>query len=217
MKNIFLFTLTILILSCGVKKDLAESQTQNNELELKLLELEKQNKVLNEKNAALISQVQSLKRSERYLRNEAIYLRNEKSRLTKQVKNLGGEIEEEIIMIKAEPNFPEPTKQIDPIFTVVEKMPEFPGGMEKMMQFITNKIRYPQEAKEANVEGKVYVQFVVNKNGSITDVKVIRGIGSGCDEEAMRVVQSMPKWNPGTQRGKPVNVRMLLPVSFRLN
>ncbi|HSG67464.1 MAG TPA: energy transducer TonB [Bacteroidales bacterium] len=103
-----------------------------------------------------------------------------------------------------------------PIFTVVESMPEFLGGMQELYTYLGNNIKYPVMAKESGIQGKVYVTFVVERDGSITDVKVLRGIGGGCDEEAVRVVQSMPKWKPGKQRGKPVRVQYNLPVRFTL-
>ncbi len=103
-----------------------------------------------------------------------------------------------------------------PIFTVVESMPEFPNGMKEMYIYLGNNIKYPVMAKESGIQGKVYVTFVVETNGSITDVKVLRGIGGGCDEEAIRVVAAMPKWKPGKQRGKPVRVQYNLPVRFTL-
>ena len=103
-----------------------------------------------------------------------------------------------------------------PIFTVVESMPEFPNGMKELYIYLGNNIKYPVMAKESGIQGKVYVTFVVEKNGSITDVKVLRGIGGGCDEEAIRVVAAMPKWKPGKQRGKPVRVQYNLPVRFTL-
>lgn len=104
------------------------------------------------------------------------------------------------------------------IFTVVENMPEFPGGVSAMYQYLGKNIKYPEVAKEAGIQGKVYVQFVVDKDGSITDAKILRGIPGGkmCDEEALRVVRAMPKWNPGKQRGKAVKVSYMLPVQFTL-
>lgn len=106
----------------------------------------------------------------------------------------------------------------DEIFTVVEKMPEFPGGIQKLYNYLGNNIRYPEVAKEAGIQGKVYISFVVEKDGSIKDVKVLRGIPGGkmCDNEAIRVVKAMPKWSPGKQRGKPVRVSYNLPVQFTL-
>jgi len=102
------------------------------------------------------------------------------------------------------------------IFTIVEKMPEFPGGTEKLFRYLGKNIEYPPMAKDAGIKGKVYVTFVVDKDGSITDVKVLRGIGGGCDEEAIRVVKGMPKWSPGKQRGKSVRVQYNLPINFIL-
>ncbi len=102
------------------------------------------------------------------------------------------------------------------IFTVVESMPEFPGGAEQMMAFIAKNIKYPPMARESGIQGRVFVNFVVEPNGSVSNVKVLRGIGGGCDEEAIRVVESMPKWTPGRQRGKAVRVSFNLPVRFTL-
>lgn len=102
------------------------------------------------------------------------------------------------------------------IFTVVEAMPEFPGGMAKLMGYLGSNIKYPPFAKETNIQGRVFINFVVEPNGSISNVKVLRGIGGGCDEEAIRVVEAMPKWKPGMQRGKPVRVSYNLPVKFTL-
>lgn len=102
------------------------------------------------------------------------------------------------------------------IFTVVESMPEFPGGMGELMTYLSKNIKYPALAKESGIQGRVFINFVVEIDGRITDVKVLRGIGGGCDEEAVRVVQSMPKWKPGKQRGKPVRVSYNLPVKFTL-
>ncbi len=102
------------------------------------------------------------------------------------------------------------------IFTVVEQMPEFPGGQAAMMNFIATNIRYPPMARESGIQGRVFVNFVVEPDGSVTNVNVLRGIGGGCDEEAIRVVQAMPKWTPGRQRGRAVRVSFNLPVRFTL-
>ncbi|MBK7946810.1 MAG: energy transducer TonB [Flavobacteriales bacterium] len=104
----------------------------------------------------------------------------------------------------------------DTVFVIAEEMPTFPGGQEAMMKFIGSKIRYPKEAVDNGIQGTVFVTFVVERDGSITGVKTLRGIGSGCDEEALRVVQSMPKWIPGKQRGKEVRVQYNLPIRFKL-
>lgn len=102
------------------------------------------------------------------------------------------------------------------VFTIVEEMPAFPGGEAKLFEYLGKNIKYPQIAKEAGISGVVYVNFVVGAQGNITDVKVLRGIGGGCDEEAVRVVKNMPKWKPGKQRGKPVKVSYNLPIRFSL-
>ncbi|MBS4057114.1 MAG: M56 family metallopeptidase [Bacteroidales bacterium] len=104
----------------------------------------------------------------------------------------------------------------DEVFTVVEQMPEYNGGMEAMMKFIASNITYPETAKRDTIQGKVFVQFVIETDGSVSNVKVLRGIGGGCDEEAIRVVESMPKWTPGRQRGKAVRVSFNLPIRFAL-
>jgi protein TonB len=102
------------------------------------------------------------------------------------------------------------------IFLVVEEMPEFPGGDAKMYEFIGKNIEYPRMAKESGISGRVFVTFVVERDGKVTDVQVIRGIGGGCDEEAIRVIKAMPKWNAGKQRGKPVRVQYRMPIKFTL-
>ena len=102
------------------------------------------------------------------------------------------------------------------IFTVVEEMPEFPGGMAKLADYLAKNIKYPQLARESGIQGRVFINFVVENDGSVTNVKVMRSLGGGCDEEAVRVVKSMPKWKPGKQRGKPVRVSYNLPVNFKL-
>jgi protein TonB len=102
------------------------------------------------------------------------------------------------------------------IFLVVEEQPSFPGGDAARLKYFGESIRYPQEARELNIQGTVYVGFVVEPNGSISNVKLLRGIGGGCDEEALRVVTGMPLWNPGKQRGRPVRVHFNLGVRFTL-
>lgn len=102
------------------------------------------------------------------------------------------------------------------IFLVVEDMPMFPGGEAAMYKFIGKNIEYPRMAKESGISGRVFVTFVVERDGRVTDVQVLRGIGGGCDEEAVRVIQAMPKWTPGKQRGKPVRVQYRMPIKFTL-
>ncbi len=102
------------------------------------------------------------------------------------------------------------------IFRIVEQMPTFPGGEEKLFEYLGKNIKYPAMARDAGISGRVFVTFVVEKNGNITDVAILRGIGGGCDEEALRVVKDMPKWKAGKQRGKPVRVQFNLPIFFNL-
>ncbi len=102
------------------------------------------------------------------------------------------------------------------IFLVVEETAAPIGGMPAFYEFVSKKLKYPAQARRMGVEGKVFVEFVIERDGSITDVKAIKGIGAGCDEEAVRVLQSAPKWKPGKQRGKPVRQRMVLPIAFKL-
>jgi protein TonB len=109
---------------------------------------------------------------------------------------------------------PEPVAE--EIFTFVEEYPEFLGGEKALYEYIKNNVNYSELAIKTNIEGTVYVEFVVEKDGSISDVKVLRGIGGGCDEEAVRVVKSMPKWKPGKQRGQPVRVYYTLPIDFKI-
>ena len=103
------------------------------------------------------------------------------------------------------------------IFQVVEEMPEFPGGMGECMKFLAKNIKYPTVAQENGVQGRVIVQFVVNRDGTIVDPVVMRGVDPYLDKEALRVISMMPKWKPGKQRGKAVRVRYTQPVLFRLN
>jgi protein TonB len=102
------------------------------------------------------------------------------------------------------------------VFVVVEDMPQFPGGDEALLKYLYSQLIYPRLALEYKIEGRVVVQFVIAANGRIEDVAVLRGIGFGCDEEALRVVKGMPAWTPGRQRGRAVRVRYNLPILFRM-
>lgn len=102
-------------------------------------------------------------------------------------------------------------------FIEPEVMPSFPGGEAEMFKSLGQNVKYPTTARDAGIEGVVYVTFVIATDGSIDDANVLRGIGGGCDEEALRVVNSMPNWTPGTQDGKPVKVQYNLPIRFTLN
>lgn len=110
----------------------------------------------------------------------------------------------------------EPEPDENAIFQVVETQPEFPGGIAELMKYLQKNMRYPKVCKEQGLQGRVIVQFVVNTDSTISDVNVIKPVNPHFDKEALRVVKAMPKWKPGTQRGKPVRVRFTLPVTFRL-
>ncbi len=102
------------------------------------------------------------------------------------------------------------------VFFIVEDMPEFPGGDLALRKFIANSINYPVIAQENGIEGKVYVTFVVDKDGSVSDAKIVRGVDPSIDKEALRVVSNLPRWKPGKQRGKPVRVSYTVPINFVL-
>jgi len=109
-----------------------------------------------------------------------------------------------------------PEEESDQIFTIVEESASPKGGMAAFYKFVGEKIKYPPQARRMGIEGRVFVEFVIAKDGTLTEVKAIKGIGAGCDEEAVRIVQSSPPWNPGKQRGKPVKQRYTLPIIFKL-
>lgn len=102
------------------------------------------------------------------------------------------------------------------IMLLVEEEPEFPGGMDSLVQYISNNLRYPEEAQKAGIEGKVYVRFVVEKDGSISNIMILRDIGCGCGKEAVRVVRAMPKWKPGRNKGEAVRSEFNLPIRFQI-
>lgn len=118
------------------------------------------------------------------------------------------------VPIKDDPFEPEIKDPI--IYRVVEDMPSFPGGEEAMFNYLSRNINYPVVAKQTGIQGTVHLTFVVEMDGSISNVSILRGIGGGCDQEAMRVVKSMPIWAPGNQQGRPVRVQFTLPVKFVL-
>ena len=118
--------------------------------------------------------------------------------------------------MKAEKQQKETPQKEEVIFQVVEQMPEFPGGMQKALEFLGKNIKYPVAAQEAKIEGRVIVQFVVGRDGSVSDAKVMRGVNPELDAEAVRVVSIMPNWIPGKQRGKAVAVKYTMPIMFRL-
>jgi protein TonB len=152
-----------------------------------------------------------------------------------EVVEVPDEVELEEVEVQLEVDIPPPPAQVEAvvtnaiqvaapveeaaeeIFLIVEDQPGPVGGMSAFNQYLSKSIRYPEQARRMGIEGRVFVEFVVDKDGSITEVKAIKGIGGGCDEEAVRVVQNAPKWTPGKQRGRPVKVRMVVPILFRMN
>ncbi|MEQ8928146.1 MAG: energy transducer TonB [Fulvivirga sp.] len=112
----------------------------------------------------------------------------------------------------------EPSEEVaDEVFTIVENQPTPIGGLAAFYAYINENIKYPAAARRMSIQGKVFVQFIVNKDGRLSDIKVIKGIGSGCDEEAVRVLQNAEPWNPGKQRGVAVRVKMVIPIHFMLH
>ena len=129
--------------------------------------------------------------------------------------NINAEIEQnEVVEEYVAPEIEEEEVVEQEIFQIVEEMPAFPGGEQKLMEYVGKNIKYPQIARESGIQGRVFVSFVVEPDGSVSNVKLLRGIGG--DEEAMRVIKNMPKWKPGKQRGKAVRVSYQIPVMFRL-
>ena len=157
------------------------------------------------------------------LQTTSVPVRNVSENLVVWMKEDVRSMNEMIVVGYASEEKPEPVKKEteqkkteEMVFQVVEEMPEFPGGMAEAMKFLARNMKYPVVALEAKIEGRVLAQFVVGKDGSISDVKVVRGVSPELDAEAVRVISMMPKWNPGKQRGKAVAVRYNMPVVFRL-
>jgi protein TonB len=132
-----------------------------------------------------------------------------------QTGNVAVEVQEEVAEVETKEEVIE-VEEAKPVFTIVEEMPSFPGGEAERNKFLAQNIVYPQQATENGIQGTVYVSFVVDSKGNVTDVKVLRGIGGGCDEEALRVVKMMPQWHPGKQNGKNVRVLFNMPIYFKL-
>lgn len=122
---------------------------------------------------------------------------------------------EEVIYVESEESAM-PEEKIDEIFTIVEQQPSPKGGLKAFYDYVGSNMEYPAKARRMGLEGRVFVEFVVEKDGSLTDIQVVKGIGGGCNEEAVRVISGAPKWNPGKQRGREVRVRMVMPIMFRL-
>jgi protein TonB len=129
-----------------------------------------------------------------------------------QVSTVNQEGSKDIIDVPTDPVVVEEEK----VFTVVEEMPSFPGGEEQLFKYLRNNIKFPAVARENGIQGRVFVTFVVDKDGKVKDAKILRGIGGGCDEEALRVIRNMPDWKAGKQNGRAVSVQYNLPVNFTL-
>jgi len=108
-------------------------------------------------------------------------------------------------------------EDVDQIFTIVEDAASFPGGISAFYKYLKKSLKYPRQAQRMGVEGRVFVQFIVERDGSLTDIQVVKGIGAGCDEEAVRVLQNSPKWKPGKQRGKAVRQKMIQNILFKFS
>lgn len=108
------------------------------------------------------------------------------------------------------------TKKNNMVYDVVEVMPQYPGGQIAMLKYIMENIKYPEQAMKEGIQGRVTVSFIVEKDGRVSNVRLLRSVQSSLDKEAVRVVKSMPKWSPGKQKGKPVRVRFNIPVMFKL-
>lgn len=157
------------------------------------------------------------KLSEAAMRNalsKLLRLKDQKTKLQRSIelKQIEKERQLELAYQQAEIDYSDTT-----IYQMVEIMPEFPGGEQKLLQYISKNVKYPQIARESGIKGRVFVSFVIEPNGSVSNVKVLKGgIGGGCDEEAMRVVKAMPKWKPGIQNGKAVRVSYIIPINFSM-
>jgi protein TonB len=127
------------------------------------------------------------------------------------------DIESDEEMVLEDYELEEPKEEVaDVVFRIVEEQPSPVGGYSAFYEYIGKKLKYPAQARRMGIEGKVFIEFIVDKDGSITEVTVMKGIGGGCDEEALRVIKAAPKWKPGKQRGQPVKVKMVVPITFKL-
>ncbi|MEI7595784.1 MAG: TonB family protein [Bacteroidota bacterium] len=128
-------------------------------------------------------------------------------------KDNGGDIDPAILNVRKEIT---DTKEVDETVLYADQMPMYEGGLEEMYAFIAENIKYPVLAREENISGTVHLSFIVRKNGKITDIKILRPIGGGCEEEAVRVIEKMPNWRPGRTNGTPISVQFTIPIKFTL-
>ena len=203
------------------------AKLQNTKKEAKV---EKKQEVIKQEPEKVVEQVKSsvkftapvIKKDNEVKEEDEIKLEEvEKSNKSIGAFNVEGNDEVGGAVLKAKEDIaaPEPPKHVveeTKVFTVVEQMPMFPGGDAALMSYLSKNIQYPAVAAENGVQGRVVVGFVVERDGSITDVNILRGVDPSLDREAMRVVKSMPRWTPGKQNGSAVRVKYQVPVAFRL-
>lgn len=136
--------------------------------------------------------------------------------LDEELEIMDTEMSQEDIVDFSNMVFEEETRDEGEIFMIVEEMPEFPGGTEALQRYLAQSVRYPVIAQENGIQGRVYIQFVINQNGEVTNATILRGVDPSLDREALRVVEAMPKWKPGKQRNRPVRVSYTVPINFVL-
>lgn len=214
-----LSTLLFITFACNEElgAEIKEMGTSNNLITFDQLPMTMQNRLANKKENLTFSKVIV---GEDEDINKSSYLQSLDPQLVYSMEVNKESREVFLALKKGSANFDyvsEKSKSDNEVFTIVENGPEYPGGLQEFYKYIGENVTYPLEARQKNIEGRVYVQFVVDTDGTMTDLAVLKGIGSGCDEEAIRVISSAGKWIPGEQRGKKVKVRMVLPVQFLLN
>ncbi|WP_088655667.1 energy transducer TonB [Geofilum rhodophaeum] len=136
--------------------------------------------------------------------------------LDEELEIMDTEMDQDDIVDFSNMVFEEETRDEGEIFMIVEEMPEFPGGNEALQKYLAQSVRYPVIAQENGIQGRVYIQFVINQNGEVTNATILRGVDPSLDREALRVVEAMPKWKPGKQRNRPVRVSYTVPINFVL-
>lgn len=148
---------------------------------------------------------------------EIIEVPDEKEIIQNIEVNLDVEVNENTVVQEVVPVGDVEEEEIEEIFQIAETQPTPEGGMQKFYEYIQKNLTYPEQARRMGIEGKVFVEFIVDKQGKLTEVKALKGIGAGCDEEAVRVVKNAPNWSPGKQRGRAVKVKMVVPIFFKMS
>ena len=201
MKLFYLFISCVLLFGCGIKKELLQAERINSEQNVVIDSLKIKNKELELTNQLAVD----------LLKEELRNLKIENKKLEREVFDLMFPNENIVIDKTATPGFPSKGK-----FYVLDVSPEFPGGYEKKMEFLGKNVNYPQMALKSGVKGKVYIEVIIEKDGSLTNINAVKGIGSGCDQEALRVMRLMPNWTPGKIKGIPVRTKITIPFNFVL-